>query len=97
MDIEYGKEVIRCDSAYAVLDGLCRVPKRPTSAPMRMAIFGVFNFKGVDIALAGRVEQGIVELGEEFVPPFPHQIHPCARRWKCISSAWTSPIQGMSA
>ena len=57
--IEYGKEVIRCDSAYTVLDGLCRVPKRPTSAPMRMAVFGVFNFKGVDIALTGRVEQGM--------------------------------------
>merc|ERR1712129_578354 len=65
MDIEYGKEVIHCDTAYDVLDKLCRVPERPTSAPMRMPISGIYKIKGVGDVLAGRVEQGIVKPGEE--------------------------------
>merc|ERR1712129_461430 len=47
MDIEYGKEVIHCDTAYDVLDKLCRVPERPTSAPMRMPISGIYILRAL--------------------------------------------------
>merc|ERR1712137_453315 len=46
---------------------MCRVPERPTSAPMRMPISGIYKIKGVGDVLAGRVEQGIVKPGEEVV------------------------------
>merc|ERR1712088_112375 len=67
MDVEYGKENIHCDTLYDVLDKLCRVPERPTSAPMRMPISGIYKIKGVGDVLAGRVEQGVVKPGEEVV------------------------------
>merc|ERR1719226_183441 len=66
-DIECGKETIHCDTVYDVLDKLCRVPERPTSAPMRMPISGIYKIKGVGDVLAGRVEQGVVKPGEEVV------------------------------
>merc|ERR1712226_446577 len=66
-DVEYGKETIHVDTVYDVLDKMCRVPERPTSAPMRMPISGIYKIKGVGDVLAGRVEQGVVKPGEEVV------------------------------
>merc|ERR1712046_346097 len=37
-DIEVGKEKIHVDTLFEVLDLVCRVPERPTNAPMRMPI-----------------------------------------------------------
>merc|ERR1711977_701034 len=67
MDIAYGKETIHIDTLYDVLDKLCRVPERPSSAPMRMPISGIYKIKGVGDVLAGRVEQGTVKPGEEVI------------------------------
>merc|ERR1719188_1523021 len=64
MDVEVGKENIHVDTLYDVLDKLCRVPERPTSAPMRMPISGIYKIKGVGDVLAGRVEQGVVNPGD---------------------------------
>jgi len=52
---------------YDVFDKFFRVPERPSSAPMRMPISGIYKIKGVGDVLAGRVEQGIVKPGEEVV------------------------------
>jgi len=52
---------------YDALDKMCRVPKRPTDAPMRMPISGIYKIKGVGDVLAGRVEQGIVKPNEEVI------------------------------
>jgi len=55
---------------HTLLDGLndmCRVPPRPSDAPMRLPISGIYKIKGVGDVLAGRVEQGIVKPGEEVV------------------------------
>merc|ERR1712122_27577 len=67
MDVLYGKETIHIETLYDVLDTLCRVPERPTSAPMRMPISGIYKIKGVGDVLAGRVEQGVVKPGEEVI------------------------------
>merc|ERR1719473_756347 len=64
MDIALSKETIHVDTVYDGLDKLCRVPERPTSAPMRMPISGIYKIKGVGDVLAGRVEQGVVKPGE---------------------------------
>merc|ERR1712010_230272 len=66
-DVELGKETIHVDTVYDCLDKLCRVPERPSSAPMRMPISGIYKIKGVGDVLAGRVEQGLVKPGEEVV------------------------------
>merc|ERR1739848_143346 len=52
---------------YDFLDKVCRVPQRPSDAPMRMPISGIYKIKGVGDVVAGRVEQGIVKPGEEVV------------------------------
>merc|ERR1711896_80682 len=66
-DIECGKETVHCDTIYDVFDKFFRVPERPSSAPMRMPISGIYKIKGVGDVLAGRVEQGIVKPGEDVV------------------------------
>merc|ERR1712046_411468 len=62
-----GKETIHVDTLYDVFDKFFRVPERPSSAPMRMPISGIYKIKGVGDVLAGRVEQGIVKPGEEVI------------------------------
>merc|ERR1711881_452097 len=67
MDVAYGKETIKVETLYDFLNTMCRVPERPSSAPMRMPISGIYKIKGVGDVLAGRVEQGVVKPGEEVV------------------------------
>merc|ERR1711865_972537 len=63
---------------YNFINDVCRVPMRPSSAPMRMPISGIYKIKGVGDVLAGRVEQGVVKPGEEvvFLPTHTSQ-NPC--------------------
>jgi len=67
MDVLYGKETIKVETLYDFLNTMCRVPERPSSAPMRMPISGIYKIKGVGDVLAGRVEQGVVKPGEEVI------------------------------
>merc|ERR1712195_268035 len=66
-DVVVGKETIHVDTMYDVFDKFFRVPERPSSAPMRMPLSGIYKIKGVGDVLAGRVEQGIVKPGEEVI------------------------------
>merc|ERR1711988_2000164 len=66
-DVLCGKETIHVDTLYDYLDKVARVPERPTSAPMRMPIPGIYKIKGVGDVLAGRVEQGVVKPGEDVI------------------------------
>merc|ERR1712084_187940 len=66
-DVLVGKETIHVDTVYDCLDKMCRVPERPSSAPMRMPVSGIYKIKGVGDVLAGRVEQGLVKPNEEVV------------------------------
>jgi len=66
-DIKVGDEDIHVDTLLDCFDKMCRVPARPTDAPMRMPLSGIYKIKGVGDVLAGRVEQGIVKPGEEVV------------------------------
>merc|ERR1712185_143625 len=78
VDVECSKETIHVDTLYDYLDKVARVPERPTSAPMRMPISGIYKIKGVGDVLAGRVEQGIVKPGEEvFFLPTHTSSNPC--------------------
>merc|ERR1711869_50973 len=48
VDVLCGKETIHVDTLYDYLDKVARVPERPTSAPMRMPISGIYKIKGLD-------------------------------------------------
>merc|ERR1712227_916907 len=67
MDVVVGKETIHTDTLYDVFNDFFRVPERPSSAPMRMPVSGIYKIKGVGDVLAGRVEQGIVSPNEDVV------------------------------
>merc|ERR1711966_334337 len=78
-DVKVGSDSIHCDTLYDVFDSLFRVPERPSSAPMRMPISGIYKIKGVGDVLAGRVEQGIVKPNEEVIfLPTHTASNPCA-------------------
>jgi len=66
-DVAVGAETVHCDTLYDCLNKMCRVPPRPTDAPMRLPISGIYKIKGVGDVLAGRVEQGIVKPNEEVI------------------------------
>jgi len=66
-DVTVGTETIHVDTLLDCFDKMCRVPPRPSDAPMRMPLSGIYKIKGVGDVLAGRVEQGIVKPGEEVV------------------------------
>merc|ERR1719412_2874517 len=69
-DVECAGEKVHVHTLLDGLNDMCRVPPRPTDAPMRLPISGIYKIKGVGDVLAGRVEQGIVKPGEEvlFLP-----------------------------
>merc|ERR1712195_206054 len=67
MDVVVGKETIHVDTLYECFNNFFRVPERPSSAPMRMPLSGIYKIKGVGDVLAGRVEQGVVKPGEEAI------------------------------
>ncbi|CAE7561509.1 unnamed protein product [Symbiodinium natans] len=61
------KETCHVETLQQVLNDAFCVPPRPTDAPMRMPIQGLFKIKGVGDVVSGRVEQGLVKPGEEVV------------------------------
>merc|ERR1711975_102688 len=67
MDVLYGSTTHHVEKLYDVFNDFFRVPERPSSAPMRMPVSGIYKIKGVGDVLAGRVEQGIVKPNEEVV------------------------------
>ena len=67
MDVPVDKETIHIDTLLDCFNNFFRVPSRPSSAPMRMPISGIYKIKGVGDVLAGRVEQGIVKPGEDVI------------------------------
>merc|ERR1711906_103840 len=50
MDVVVGKETIHIDTLYECFNNFFRVPERPSSAPMRMPISGIYKIKGVGMS-----------------------------------------------
>ena len=63
-----GERLGQIDTLHDALNEMARPPVRPTEAPMRLPVSGIYKIKGVGDVVAGRVEQGVVKPGEE-VPP----------------------------
>ena len=77
-DVKVEGETIHVDTLLHCLNDMCRVPKRPTDAPMRVPISGIYKIKGVGDVLAGRVEQGVVKPNEEVIFLPTHTLaNPC--------------------
>jgi len=66
-DIKQGKTVVHVDTLLDVLEKFVTVPQRPSSAPARTPISGIYKIKGIGDVLTGRVEQGTVRPSEEVI------------------------------
>eukprot|EP01104_Vermistella_antarctica_P018260 TRINITY_DN66_c0_g1_i2.p1 TRINITY_DN66_c0_g1~~TRINITY_DN66_c0_g1_i2.p1 ORF type:complete len:474 (-),score=180.93 TRINITY_DN66_c0_g1_i2:247-1668(-) len=64
------KTKVHIDCLLDALEHLVVVPKRDSSKPYRVPLSGVYKIKGVGDVLTGRVEQGVVNKGDEvlFLP-----------------------------
>ena len=78
VDVDVSSTEVHVDTRNDFLHNVCSVPERPIISNMRMPISGIYKIKGVGEVLAGRVEQGLVELGEEviFLPTYTSS-NPC--------------------
>jgi len=84
------------ETLFEVLDEFCTIPTRPSSAPMRMPISGIYKIKGVGDVLAGRVEQGTVKPGEEVVfMPTHTSSNPCTGKVFTVEMHHTRCDQAM--
>jgi elongation factor 1-alpha len=61
------KAKLMIDTLLIALNDFAQPPVRITDAPMRCPISGIYKIKGVGDVLAGRVEQGLVNPGEDVV------------------------------
>mmetsp|Transcript_13537 Transcript_13537/g.26742 ORF Transcript_13537/g.26742 Transcript_13537/m.26742 type:complete len:415 (-) Transcript_13537:293-1537(-) len=61
------KAALHIDTLLIALNDFAQPPVRITDAPMRCPISGIYKIKGVGDVLAGRVEQGLVNPGEDVV------------------------------
>jgi len=61
---------VHVNTLHDALDQYCKIPKRPTDAPLRVPISGIYKIKGVGDVITGRVEQGTLQPGQEvqFIP-----------------------------
>ena len=62
-DSEYGKESVR--KLIAAMDDYIPEPERDTDKPFLMPIEDVFSISGRGTVVTGRVERGIIKVGEE--------------------------------
>ena len=80
----------------AAVDGYIPQPERAMDQPFLMPIEDVFSISGRGTVVTGRVERGVVKVGEE-VEIVGHQgrrSRPPAPGWRCSASCWTRAQAG---
>ena len=89
---------------FDALDKYIKIPPRKDNVPYRVPISGVHNIKGVGMIVTGRVEQGVVNQGDEvvFVPthtasnPCTGKVFSIEMHHRSIPKAETGDNVGMS-
>merc|ERR1719486_158861 len=62
VEAKSGSEKLHIDCLYDCLNNMARPPVRPADSAMRLPVSGIYKIKGVGDVVAGRVEQGTVEM-----------------------------------
>ena len=76
--------------ACEALDAYIPTPKREIDKPFLMPVEDVFSISGRGTVVTGRVERGIVKVGDEIeIVGIRPRRRPCARAWRCSGSSWT--------
>ena len=87
---------VHVSTLHDALDMYAKPPKRMIDAPMRVPISGVITtIKGVGLVVTGKVEQGVVKVGDEVVfIPTHTATNPCTGRVFSIEMHNKSVAQG---
>ena len=77
------------------MDSYIPQPERDTEKPFLLPIEDVFSISGRGTVVTGRVERGIVKVGEEVeIVGIKESRRPSARVWRCSASCWTKERAG---
>jgi elongation factor Tu len=72
------------------LDSFIPEPKREIDKPFLMPVEDVFTISGRGTVVTGRVERGIVKVGEEVeIVGFKDTVKTVVTGWRCSASCWT--------
>src|SRR2546430_1326723 len=95
-DSELGtKSVLKLAEA---LDSYIPTPKREIDKPFLMPVEDVFSISGRGTVVTGRVERGVIKVGDEIeIVGLGRRKRRCARAWRCSASCWTRGRRGTTS
>ena len=80
---------------YEALDTYIPLPERPLDLPFLMPIEDVFSISGRGTVVTGRIERGIIKVGEEVeIVGIRDTQKTSSRAWRCSASCWTEGEAG---
>jgi elongation factor Tu len=89
-DPEIGENKIR--ELMAAVDEYIPTPERPMDQPFLMPIEDVFSISGRGTVVTGRVERGVINVGDEIeIVGIRDTRRRPARASRCSASCWTGP------
>ena len=78
------------DRLMQAMDDYIPIPERPVDQPFLLPIEDVFSISGRGTVVTGRVERGIVRVGEEVeIVGIRETTKTTCTAWKCFASCWT--------
>ncbi len=78
------------DELMEAVDNYVPLPERAVDKPFLMPIEDIFSIQGRGTVVTGRVEQGIVKVGEEWrLWDSGRRRRRWSRAWRCSRSCWT--------
>jgi len=92
---EWNKNIVGLMDA---VDKYIQMPERAIDKPFLMPIEDVFTISGRGTVVTGRVERGIVKVGEEVdIWAFARRASAWSRVWRCSRSCWTRGEPGTTS
>jgi elongation factor Tu len=77
------------DELMEQVDSYIPTPERDVDKPFLMPVEDIFSIQGRGTVVTGRIEKGIVKVGEEIeIVGFRTRARRCARAWRCSRSCW---------
>jgi elongation factor G len=85
---EIGEQAVL--ALMAAVDAYIPQPERAIDRPFLMPVEDVFSISGRGTVVTGRVERGVVKVGEEVeIVGLKDTVKTVSRAWRCSASCWT--------
>jgi translation elongation factor TU len=80
----------KIDELMEAVDNYIPLPQRAVDKPFLMPIEDIFSIQGRGTVVTGRIERGIIKVGEEVeIVGFRRRARRWGRAWRCSRSCWT--------